>query len=69
MEISEIKTKLITAGVKNLHEFGYPNCNEENILTDEVYSEFFKSMLVDNKGNGAAIDKAINEIISQLPNL
>ena len=47
--ITFIKSKLIAAGVKNLREFGYPQCNENNILTDEVYSEFFREMLNSKK--------------------
>lgn len=43
-----IREKVIAAGVKNLKEFGYPDVNEHNILTDEVYSQFFESMLRDN---------------------
>jgi len=65
--ITFIKSKLIAAGVKNLREFGYPQCNENNILTDEVYSAFFRNMLNENKGNGADIDTAIDELLNQLP--
>ena len=60
-----MKDKLIKAGVKNLQEFGYPNANKENILTDEVYKAFFASMLKDNLGNSTDIDKAINELLAQ----
>jgi len=31
-----MKEKLIAAGVKNLHEFGYPQCTADNILTDRA---------------------------------
>jgi len=65
--ITFIKSKLIAAGVKNLREFGYPQCGENNILTDEVYSAFFRNMLNENKGNGADIDTAIDELLNQLP--
>lgn len=58
-----MKDKLIAAGVKNLHTYGYPECNKENILTDQIYKAFFVSMLKDNKGNGEAIDKAIDELL------
>jgi len=44
--------KMIAAGVRNLHSYGYPHCTAENIFTDEVYSAFFKSMLESNKGQG-----------------
>ena len=59
-----MKEKLIAAGVKNLHAFGYPKCDQYNILTDQVYKAFFVSMLKDNKGNGESIDKAIDELLA-----
>lgn len=40
-----------------MHEFGYPNVNSDNIITDQVYSMFFDNMLKDNLGHG--VDKAI----------
>jgi len=58
-----MKDKLIAAGVKNLQEFGYPACDKENILTDQVYKAFFVSMLKENKGNGKAVDAAIDELL------
>ena len=64
MEHEQIKQKLITNGVKNLIAFGYENANEDNILTDEVYSLFFVKMLKDNLGSDNKIDDAINELIS-----
>lgn len=59
-----IVKKLIKAGVKNLHEFGYVYCNEDNILTDEVYIVLFKTMLEDNKGLG--VDLEIETILNSL---
>lgn len=47
-----IRDKLLSAGVRNLKEFGYPDVTKENILTDAIYSAFFKSMLEDNMGKG-----------------
>lgn len=64
--MTTIETKLIEAGVKNLREFGYPDCNSENILTDQIYSAFFKSMLEDNKGKG--VDKEIDALIDRMSN-
>lgn len=57
--MTDIQQKLITAGIKNLKEFGYPKVNADNILTDIIYKGFFKSILIDNKGNGKQIDEAI----------
>lgn len=62
----QVKEKLIAAGVKNLKEFGYPHVTPENILTDEVYKEFFRSMLEDNKGQAGIIDRAKEELLKSL---
>lgn len=62
MTIEQIREHLLKAGVKNLKEFGYPEVTTENILTDEIYKAFFKSMLEDNKG----IDKQLDTVIEQL---
>ncbi len=40
-----MKETLIANGVRNLKEFGYPNCSTSNILTDKVYREFFRGLL------------------------
>lgn len=66
MTNEEIKLTLLKAGVKNLKEFGYPEVNIENILTDIIYSGFFKSMLIDNKGNGKQIDEVIDELLNSI---
>lgn len=58
-----MKDKLIAAGVTNLHQFGYPKCNAENILTDKIYKAFFRSMLEDNIGKLPAADEAISELL------
>jgi len=59
--MDEIKQKLLEAGVKNLKEFGYPSVDTENILTDMIYSGFFKGMLEDTieaGGNLTVVDAA-----------
>ena len=61
---SIIRGKLIAAGVRNLKEYGYPSVTPANILTDYVFSSFFKSMLEDNKGKGA--DKAIDALLAEI---
>ena len=63
MTNEQVKEHLLKAGVKNLKQFGYPEVTTENILTDEVYKEFFKSMLNDNKGNGKQIDEVIDQLL------
>jgi hypothetical protein len=48
----DVRTSLIAAGVANLKEYGYPEVSPETILSDRIYSSFFKSMLYDNLGQG-----------------
>lgn len=59
-----MRDKLIAAGVRNLKEFGYDAVNSENILTDTVFSMFFKSMLKDNLGMGA--DQEIKALLAEI---
>jgi hypothetical protein len=59
-----MRDKLIAAGVRNLKEFGYPNANAKNILTDMIYSSLFKAMLEDNLGMGA--DDAIIALLAEI---
>lgn len=66
MTKEKIKEHLIKAGVKNLKEFGYPDVDANNILTDEVYKEFFKSMLDDNLGHQKMFDDVILELLESL---
>ena len=63
-EGNAVRAKLIKAGVRNLKEFGYPDVDEKNILTDMIFKEFFRSMLKDNLGKGA--DKEINALLAEL---
>lgn len=67
--MTEIEKHLIRAGVKNLQEFGYPGCTEENILTDDIYSKFFASMLDSNLGHSAQVDVAIGSLKTKLAEL
>ena len=66
MTNEQIREHLLKAGVKNLKEFGYPEITTETILTDEVYKDFFKSMLEDNKGNGKQVDEVIEQLLSEV---
>lgn len=60
-----VRQKLIAAGVKNLHVYGYPYCTKENILTDQIYKAFFRSMLEDNKGHSAGADVVIDALLKE----
>ena len=69
MEKDKIKDFLLGAGVSNLKEYGYQNVTKENILTDDIFSAFFKSSLNDNKGSqnsNRQIDGVIDELIMQI---
>lgn len=61
------REKLIAAGVRNLREFGYPDCDEKNILADQIYSVFFDRMLADHRGNYAAVSGLRAEIEANTP--
>lgn len=61
-----IRKHLLCAGVRNLHEYGYPHCTVSNILTDKIYSSFFKSMLESNKGYGVAADAEIDKLLADI---
>ena len=63
MNTGSIRDKLIVAGVRNLREFGYPSCNDKNIITDFLYKEFFIVMLRDNLGKG--YDKQIMALLKE----
>lgn len=64
MTHEQIKEKLIEAGIKNLIEFGYEQVTKETILTDDVYSQFFRSMLNDNLGkSNKLVDNAILDLL------
>jgi hypothetical protein len=64
-----MEEQLIRAGVKNLKEFGYPAVDKDNILTDLVYSSFFKRMLETTKeaakGN-KSVTSACDNLLSKI---
>lgn len=62
-----IRDKLLAAGVRNLKEFGYPEVTKDNILTDHIYSAFFKSMLEDNMGKG--MDEHVGALLAEVKRL
>lgn len=66
MNAEQIRQHLLNAGVKNLKEFGYINVTSENIITDEVYIQFFKSMLNDNIGQNEKVDEVINQLLQEI---
>lgn len=65
MQKDDIRRSLISAAVKNMKEFGYGYADKDNILTDDVYSKFFVSMLKENRGHTEAIDAVIDELLAE----
>jgi hypothetical protein len=64
---NRIRSFILNRGVANLHEFGYPGANTQNILTDPIYKVFFKSMLEENLNVGdsrvaAEVAKLLEEV-------
>lgn len=66
MDAKTIRAHLISAGVKNLRTYGYPKVNADNILTDQVYAAFFVGMLKDNRGHAPDVDRAIDDLLTEL---
>lgn len=66
MTNEKIREHLLKAGVTNLKEFGYPDVTTETILTDDIYSGFFKSMFEDNKGNNNQVDEVIHQLLLEI---
>jgi len=60
------REQLIKNGVKNLKEFGYPDCDEKNILKPGVLREFFQAMLEDNVGKDKETDETINKLLIEI---
>lgn len=50
-----MEKRLTANGVLNLQKYGYPDCNKDNILTDLIYSAFFKKMLEQSKDDAQGL--------------
>ena len=63
-----MRDQLIASGVRSLKEFGYENCTAENILTDEIYKQFFKALLVEAKSSThiASVVAVINGLLGEV---
>ncbi len=64
--VKGLKEKIITNAIKNLNEFGYEHVTPENIMTDDVYSQFFRSMLNDNLGKNKTVDVVLNQLLDEV---
>ncbi len=63
---AEFREKVIEVAVKAAHEFGYPDCDKNNILTDEVYKMFFVSILRQSLGPSMAINDEIKKLVNEI---
>ena len=66
MEEQEIVDNLINVGVTVLKEFGYSNVTQDNILTDDIYKQFYKKILTENLGVNQKVDEAIQTIFKKM---
>ena len=66
MKDDQVRERLLAAGVRNLKQYGYPSVDAENILQDQIYSMFFRSMLNDNLGAGDQIDAVIKSLRDEI---
>ena len=66
MNKNQSREDLIRNGVKNLREFGYPDCDENNILKHSILKTFFISMLKENKGINKEADKIIDDLLEEM---
>lgn len=64
-----IKNKLLKQAVKKLKRFGFTNVTEENITTDDVYTLYFKKILLLNLGQSNETDKVIHELLEKIKEL
>jgi hypothetical protein len=65
----EIRNTIIGSVVKGAREFGYPSCNDRNIITDEVYGMFFESQLNDarqHKSCGETVGTVIDGLLAEI---
>lgn len=61
-----IKDELIKQMVNRLRRFGFVHVNEENIITDEVYSLYFSKILNEKLGENAELDMEINQLLTAM---
>ncbi len=67
----QLRERIIRTSVKDIQDFGYPHCNEANIIKDPVYSLAFKMHLRDarEKVPSATIREALDGITKEITDL
>ena len=59
---------LIKNGVANLKKFGYPSVNADNILTDPIFSAFFRGNLEEWADlDNMVVQQAAQLLLAELP--
>lgn len=67
ISIEAARHSVIARGVKACRDFGWPHATMENIITDRVYSMFFRSTLEDAlQGDNSNADKLLQSIIDEI---
>ena len=61
-----IKSKLIKQAASRLRKFGFIHVNENNITTDEVYSQYFMKILNEMLGENTEKDLVINQLLKTM---
>lgn len=62
----DVKSKLVSQGVRKLKLLGFINVDEQNIVEDDVYRFYFIRILNSNLGENTEMDLAICELIAEL---
>ncbi len=60
------KKELLQEGVLKIKNMGFTMVNIENIYYDEVYSVYFKNILLSRKGMGNYLDEVIDDLLNDV---
>jgi hypothetical protein len=60
------KKELEKEGISRVKSLGFQMVNNENIYYDEVYSAYFRNMLLNKKGTSKYLDEVIEDIINEI---
>ena len=60
------KKELLKEGVLKLKNMGFTMVDVENIYYDEVYSVYFKNILLSRKGAGNYLDEIIDDLLNEI---
>lgn len=67
MTPSDIRRKLISNAVDHIRSLGYVAITSENILTEPLYSQYFKRLLEEGEYDSSIKSSIANELIKALP--